>query len=149
MNGEIREIIRKYLFGGKWKEWKGKQKQRWRLFTFCDDLWLISWDIGLHTYSPRHGFLYLMIPLLSSPQQYLHAIPAMLSFLPFPSSPHFPFCAFFSSIFRIISSSSSAILLSIFAPLLGSFPCILAGAVGSISPAFVSALFTLPEVSSF
>lgn len=57
------------------------------------------------------------------------------------------FCAFASSIFLMISSSSSAMLLSIFAPRLGSFPCICAGRVGSTSPALVSALFTLPDVS--
>jgi hypothetical protein len=56
-------------------------------------------------------------------------------------------CAFFSSIFLMISSSSSAIFLSIFAPRLGSLPCMRAGAVGSLSPALVSADFTLPDVS--
>lgn len=42
--------------------------------------------------------------------------------------------------FFIISASSSSISLSIFAPLLGSFPCIFAGAVGSSFASLASSL---------
>ena len=62
---------------------------------------------------------------------------------------HFYFWFFFSSIFLIISASSSSICLSILAPREGSFPCIVAGSVGSISPALVSSDLSLPDVSSF
>lgn len=62
---------------------------------------------------------------------------------------YLPFAALAASIFAISSASSSSICLSILAPREGSLPCILAGSVGSISAARVSASFVLPEVSSF
>lgn len=59
--------------------------------------------------------------------------------------------ALLSSLRLRISSSSSSMALSILAPRDGSLPCILAGRVGSCSPAICSAVFflPLPSVGSF
>lgn len=56
--------------------------------------------------------------------------------------------ALLSSMRRRISASSSSMDLSILAPREGSLPCILAGRVGSCSPAICSSVFFLPLPSS-
>ena len=57
-------------------------------------------------------------------------------------APRPQFLPFFASIFAINSASSSCSSLSILAPLLGSLPCAVAGAVGSSSPSLCSAVFS-------
>lgn len=65
-----------------------------------------------------------------------------------PKHHHFPLAALLSSMRLMISASSSSMDLSILAPREGSFPCILAGRVGSCSPAICSWVFFLPLPSS-